>query len=335
MDKKDKRILTELLINSRVPINILAKKVGVSREVATYRFNKLMKDKTILWLYPIIDTEALEFQRFGCLFQLKNISHEKEKEFLNYLVEHDFVTWLSPNVGRWNVAFDILAKDKNHLQEIVKEITSYISDYLESYLVIPISIEIEAFQTKLLGVNKEINYNKPKEKIKIDNIDLKILELMSTNSRVEYKEISKKIKITPNAIKYRIKKLENSGIIKGYTASIDFRKLGYEIYDIEIKTNISKKENLLKQFLRQHKKVLFFYKHLGHENWDLDIGVLVENSLGLRGFILQLREKFGDILKIHDMYVILEELKGNYAPKGIFKIRKDNLNDGYNNLNKD
>ena len=45
MDKKDQKILTELLINSRIPINHLAKKVGTSREVTTYRLNKLTKNK--------------------------------------------------------------------------------------------------------------------------------------------------------------------------------------------------------------------------------------------------------------------------------------------------
>ena len=48
MDKKDKKLLAELMINSRTPINQLAKKVGISREVATYRLNKLIKDKRIL-----------------------------------------------------------------------------------------------------------------------------------------------------------------------------------------------------------------------------------------------------------------------------------------------
>ena len=320
MDKKDRKILSELVINSRIPVNSLAKKAGISREVATYRLNNLIKKKIILGFYTLIDTEALGFQRFGCLFQLKNISHKKEKEFLDYLIKHDFITYLGPNVGKWNLAFDILTRNKEHLQEIIKEITSHISQYLETYIVIPASIEIEVFQTKLLGVNKESIYNKIKENIKLDKTDFEILRLMSINSRVEYKVISNKLNLSANTIKYRIKNLENSGIIKGYTASIDFRKLGYEVYDIEIKTNIDKKSSLLRSFLRDHKKVLFFYKHLGHENWDLDIGVLVENSLGLRDFILELKEKFGDILKIHDMYIILEELKGNYAPDGVFKI---------------
>ena len=97
------------------------------------------------------------------------------------------------------------------------------------------------------------------------------------------------------------------------------RKLGYEWYNIQLKLTSNKKETELKQFLRKNSKVIYFYKYLGNENWDLDIGIIVKNSLDLRDFILELREKFGDILKIYDLYVIVEESKPNQAPKGVFK----------------
>ena len=100
MDKKDKKLLAELSLNSRIPINQLAKKIGVSREVANYRLNKLIKQKVILGFYTLIDTERLGFSRYTCFFHLKGISHEKEKEFLNYLLNHEFVTYMGPVIGK-------------------------------------------------------------------------------------------------------------------------------------------------------------------------------------------------------------------------------------------
>jgi Lrp/AsnC family leucine-responsive transcriptional regulator len=319
MDKKDKKILTELIVNSRIPINQLAKQVGISREVASYRLNNLIKKKVILGFYAVIDTEKLGFSRFTCFFQLKGITHEKEKEIIKSLSQNDFITYLSSVIGKWNIVFDLLAKDRNHLERIIKEITEKILTNLESYIIISAGAEQEMFPTKLLGIKKEIHYKKSDKKIKLDKIDLQILKLISTNSRIEYKELAEKIKLTANAIKYRIKNLEVVGIIKGYTASIDMRKLGYEWYNLQLKLTSNKKESELKRFLRQNLNVIYFYKYLGHENWDLDIGVIVKNSLELRDFILELREKFGDILKIYDIYIIVEESKPNQAPEGIFK----------------
>ena len=317
MDKKDKKILTELIINSRTPLNQLAKKVGVSREVATYRLNKLKKDKIIQGFYTTINTELLGFSRFLCFFKLKKINSEKEKEFMNYIINHDFVTYFSPVIGKWNFVFDILSKDRKHLSKIIKEIVNKIRGFLESYMVINTGDELEVFQAKLLDINKPQAYKDSNKKVKFDKIDLKILELISTNSRIEYKELANKLNLTGNAIKYRIKNLENSRIIQGYTISLNARKLGYEWHNIQIK--LKGNEEGLKKFLRQNPRTIYFYKYLGNENWDLDIGVIVKNSLELRDFILSLREKFGDIIKIHDIYIIVEESKPNQAPKGVFK----------------
>ncbi|GAF76745.1 unnamed protein product, partial [marine sediment metagenome] len=133
MDKKDEKILTELTLNSRIPLNQLAKKVGISREVATYRINKMIKEKIILGFYSVIDVEALGFSRYGCFFQLKGVSQEKEKQFIDYLLKHDFVTYMSPVIGKWNVVFDVFTRDKKHLQKIIKEIVNKLENYLEKY----------------------------------------------------------------------------------------------------------------------------------------------------------------------------------------------------------
>ncbi|MFQ5531671.1 MAG: Lrp/AsnC family transcriptional regulator, partial [Candidatus Nanoarchaeia archaeon] len=303
LDLKDKKILAELVLNSRIPINQLAKKVGISREVATYRINKLVKDKIILSFYSVIEESTLGFSRYTCFFKLKGISESKEKEFIDYLIKHDFVTYLGPVIGKWNLVFDLLAKDRKHLEDLLKSIESKISNYLDSYIVMTTSSEQEMFPTKMLGINKQLEH-KTLKKIKLDKVDLKILEMISGNSRIEYKELAGKLKLTGNAIKYRIKNLENSGVIQGYTISINMRKLGYEWYNIQLKILNRKKENEVRQFLKQNSNVIYYYSYVGNENWDLDVGIIVKDSLGLRDFILKLMEKFGDILKMYDSYVI-------------------------------
>jgi len=67
--------------------------------------------------------------------------------------------------------------------------------------------------------------------------------------------------------------------------------LGYELYNIQLKVEGIIKSNKLIQFLKHHPKVIYYYKHLGHENWDIDFGVIVKDSLDLRKFILELRKK--------------------------------------------
>ena len=317
MDKKDERILLELISNSRIPINQLAKKVGLSREVTNYRLKNLTKQKIIKQFYTIINPESLGFSKAGCFIQLKGISKEKEKEFLNYLVNHKLISYVGPIIGKWNFVFDILSQTKEQLSKTIQEIKNKFGKNLDNFIILNNNVEQEIFQEKILGKTKLKHISEFKKK-KLDKIDLKILDLLSENSRIEYKKISSKLNLTGNAIKFRIKNLENSGIISGYTLSIDIKKLGYNWYNLQIKERNSN-DLELKKFLRENKKVIYFYKYLGNENWDIDIGLIIKDLEELREFILELREKFGNTTKIHDLYIIVEESKSNALPQGVFE----------------
>jgi Lrp/AsnC family transcriptional regulator for asnA, asnC and gidA len=61
----------------------------------------------------------------------------------------------------------------------------------------------------------------------IDQTDIKIINSLLTNSRQSTKALAEPLNISNVATQSRIDKLENSGIIKGYTATIDYKLLGY------------------------------------------------------------------------------------------------------------
>jgi len=59
--------------------------------------------------------------------------------------------------------------------------------------------------------------------------DFELVEELRKNSRVSYVDLGKRFKVTETAIRKRIRSLEDKGIIKGYTAIIDYKKLGYDV----------------------------------------------------------------------------------------------------------
>jgi Lrp/AsnC family leucine-responsive transcriptional regulator len=59
----------------------------------------------------------------------------------------------------------------------------------------------------------------------MDKIDLKILSLLQKNARITASEISSLISLSIPACSERLKKLEQSGVIKQYTAIIDCKHL--------------------------------------------------------------------------------------------------------------
>lgn len=63
----------------------------------------------------------------------------------------------------------------------------------------------------------------------MDQTDWQILTLLKENARISIKELSKQVALSSPAVKERILKLEERGIIEGYTTKINYQKLGKKI----------------------------------------------------------------------------------------------------------
>lgn len=64
----------------------------------------------------------------------------------------------------------------------------------------------------------------------LDQTDLLILDELSKNSRITMKQLGEKVHLTGQATSARVAKLEDSGIIEGYTININQVKMGYGIH---------------------------------------------------------------------------------------------------------
>ena len=65
--------------------------------------------------------------------------------------------------------------------------------------------------------------------IKLDLIDIKIINFLQKNARMQIKDIAKEVYLSSPAVSTRIERLEKAGIIKGYHAMVDMVKMNYYI----------------------------------------------------------------------------------------------------------
>ena len=63
----------------------------------------------------------------------------------------------------------------------------------------------------------------------MDHIDTKILRCLAQDARMNASQISAQVNLSVSAVIERMKKLESSGLIRGYTAVIDERLAGYDV----------------------------------------------------------------------------------------------------------
>jgi len=63
----------------------------------------------------------------------------------------------------------------------------------------------------------------------LDEIDIKIIDLLQKDSRLSFNRIAKELGISVGTAYNRIRGLEEKGVLRGYTAIIDPVKVGYQL----------------------------------------------------------------------------------------------------------
>lgn len=64
----------------------------------------------------------------------------------------------------------------------------------------------------------------------LDRTDIRIIDELFKNSRLTMKELGEKVHLTGPAASARVIKLEDQGVIEGYTINVNHSKLGYAIH---------------------------------------------------------------------------------------------------------
>ena len=143
----------------------------------------------------------------------------------------------------------------------------------------------------------------------MDATDKKILEILQDNALMTAKEMAKKLYLTTTPIYERIKKLQNSGIIKQYVALLDADMLGKNIIvfmNITIKDHHSEKRNEFVKNMEQLEEVTEFYHTSG--SFDFLVKVRFADIKTFRDFLVN------DVASIHNIsdiesQIVLEEIK--------------------------
>ena len=63
----------------------------------------------------------------------------------------------------------------------------------------------------------------------LDETDVKILKSLTADARLSSRQVAKQCNVSVGTVLARMKKLENEGVVKGYSALLDQEKLGYAL----------------------------------------------------------------------------------------------------------
>lgn len=105
----------------------------------------------------------------------------------------------------------------------------------------------------------------------LDPTDVKIIDELTRNSRITMKELGEKVHLTGQAVSARVAKLEDNGIIEGYTIKVNQVRMGYSVHAvIHILTKTTNHQPYLSFLKKQQAYVMNNYKVSGESCYLLE-----------------------------------------------------------------
>lgn len=143
----------------------------------------------------------------------------------------------------------------------------------------------------------------------LDSVDLRILQLLQENARIANVELSKRVHLSAPQCYRRIQKLEQQGVIRGYTAVIDREMLGFDVLAfvrIAIDRAQYRRLRQLEKILSKLPEILECHAVTGDEGYQLK--VVVPNLKSYAAFLEEKLMRAPGVVSVKSV-MCLDEVK--------------------------
>ena len=144
----------------------------------------------------------------------------------------------------------------------------------------------------------------------MDGVDYKILKILQKNARETASNISKEIHLSVSAVIERIRKMEETGLIKDYTIIVDEKKTGNVMMALmEVRLGNPKYFDGFAEAIQEMKEIVSCYYQTG--DFDLMLKISCRDSEALEQLHRQVMSLEG--VKDTSTHVVLKTVKNIYS----------------------
>ena len=117
LDDIDRRLLTELVGDGRISMQVLAERVGVARATAYSRVQKLQDAGVIRGYHAVVDPKAIGLDLVALV--LLTVRQDSFKTLPARLAAAEGVEWIGLTTAAYDFAMLVRARDTAHLRDVV------------------------------------------------------------------------------------------------------------------------------------------------------------------------------------------------------------------------
>jgi Lrp/AsnC family transcriptional regulator, leucine-responsive regulatory protein len=315
-DRKDREILFNLSLNARSSLASLSKKTRLSKEVLHYRIKNLEKNSLIEGYYAVINTYKFGKVFYRVYLKTANMSAEIEGQFIAYLKAHPKVTWIVEMDGDLDFLYVVWAENIDEFEQVYNDINDKFSKYIEERFFSVMTL-VYYFKSKYLTEKEDdaqFLVGGKIEKAEMDALDWKLISLLSNEGRLPLVEIALRLKSTAQVVKYRMKRLEKTGVISGYTLKINHKALGFIQRKVMLKLNDTSyaSKRKLTNFIIRHPSTIYITIAIGQ--YDFEFEMMETSHEDFHMMLKKLKSKFPNLIKDYFTVIFYNEPKVGQLP---------------------
>jgi len=189
IDLKDRKILYQLDLDCRQSNTQIGKKVGLKKDVVSYRLKKLQDEGIIRNYYAEINTFKLGYDVFRVYINFQYVNSNLKEEIIQYFVNYRN-SWVVATIkGEIDLDVVIWVKDIFEFYQFWDKTLDLFEDYFEKY-AISIYTQAIVYKKSYLLPDEQVGSDREMLKIscggksvEIDEIDYKLLNELAVNAR--------------------------------------------------------------------------------------------------------------------------------------------------------
>ena len=199
IDLKDIKILYELDLNCRQSNTQIGKKVGLKRDVVSYRIKRMMDQGIIKNFWTEINTFKFGYNVYRIYINFQDIGSDVKNEIIQYFSDCKNAWAVMTVTGPIDLDVMVWVKDSLEFQQYWNATLDKYGNYFSEHSVSVLTGGTAFKKTYLLHEDYKENDRKHFELIsggktkEIDEIDYKLLDTLTVNARMPIIELAEKL----------------------------------------------------------------------------------------------------------------------------------------------
>lgn len=313
---KERKILFHAQFRAAEPLHEIARKAGVREHTVRHCLESLLLRK-IIEPITLFNLGALGFGEYAIYFAFAPISLKQQNAVLQSMVASEQVNWVGGVGSEFQYLVVLNARNADDVWDFFSALAAKHGEIFGNK-----AFSIRRCWTfysrkhllQIDGAAQSIRFEKPSVLARIDAVDHRILQELSSNPGRSRKSSAERLQLPVSTFQYRVDRLVEQNIIAGFIYRLLLTDVGTIIYRflVEVKGNTPALREDIAGFCERHPNVVGMAECLG--SWDYEIRAELYRPAEVLTFTQELYAIMGKFLVSVKIMNSIDHLKWSMYP---------------------